>query len=166
MLACSKTVAFSSLKNPIAIFSEHKCIATSRVKKFLADVVHYHLDLPIVIRSLVGNYTEEYRDTCSTLKTLRVARYDKLIINDVKYTLLTGYPNKIIASSLHANFIELKRCGNHTTIKKNFDQVINTLNKEDRNQYLLLFPNWLARFFKNIHLTPQGLLFNFFLVYI
>ena len=33
-----------------------------------------------------------------------------------------------------------------------------TLNKEDINQYLLPFPNWLARFFKNIHLTAQGLL--------
>ena len=33
-----------------------------------------------------------------------------------------------------------------------------TINKEDRNQYLLPFPNWLARFFENIHLTPQGLL--------
>ena len=33
-----------------------------------------------------------------------------------------------------------------------------TRNKEDRNQYLLPFPNWLARFFKNIRLIPQGLL--------
>ena len=33
-----------------------------------------------------------------------------------------------------------------------------TLNKEDRNQYLLPFLNWLARFFENIHLTSQGLL--------
>ena len=50
------------------------------------------------------------------------------------------------------------RYGNHTTVKKNLDQVLKTLNKEDRNQYLLPFPNWLARFFKNLHLTPQGLL--------
>ena len=32
------------------------------------------------------------------------------------------------------------------------------MNKEDRNQYVLPFPNWLARFVKNLHLTPQGLL--------
>ena len=33
-----------------------------------------------------------------------------------------------------------------------------TLNKEERNKYLLPFPNWLDFFFKNIHLTPWGLL--------
>ena len=30
------------------------------------------------------------------------------------------------------------------------------MNKEDRNRYVLLFPNWIARFVKNLHLTPQG----------
>ena len=33
-----------------------------------------------------------------------------------------------------------------------------TLNKEDRNQYILHFPSWLARFIYNLQLTPQGLL--------
>ena len=33
-----------------------------------------------------------------------------------------------------------------------------TMNKEDRNQYLLPFPLWLARFVQNLHITPQGLI--------
>ena len=32
------------------------------------------------------------------------------------------------------------------------------INTEDIHQYLLSFPNWLARFVENLHLTPQGLL--------
>ena len=32
------------------------------------------------------------------------------------------------------------------------------MNKEDRNQYVLPFPNWIVRSVKNLHLTPQGLL--------
>ena len=32
------------------------------------------------------------------------------------------------------------------------------MNKEDRNQYVLPLPNWIARFVKNLQLTPQGLL--------
>ena len=29
--------------------------------------------------------------------------------------------------------------------------------KEDRNQYLVSLPNWLARFIPHLHVTPQGL---------
>ena len=31
------------------------------------------------------------------------------------------------------------------------------MNKEDRNQYLISLPIWLARFGRHIHVTPQGL---------
>ena len=29
--------------------------------------------------------------------------------------------------------------------------------KEDRNKYILPFQNWIARFVKTLHLTPQNL---------
>ena len=32
------------------------------------------------------------------------------------------------------------------------------MNKEDRNQFLIPLPNWLARFISHLHITPQGLL--------
>jgi len=32
------------------------------------------------------------------------------------------------------------------------------MNKEDCNQFLLPLPSWIARFIRNLHLTPQGLL--------
>ena len=158
MMTWSKTVDFSTLKNPIVNFSEQKTIASSRVKQFLAAVLHYDLDLPTVIRSLGENYTCEYRDTSSTLKALRATHCDEVVISDIKGTLLTGCQNKMNASPIHSNFLEFTRYGNNTTVKKNLDQVLKSLNKEDRNQYLLPFPNWLVRFFKNLHLTHQGLL--------
>ena len=133
MMTWSKTVDFSTLKNPIVNFSEQKHIASSRVKQFLAAALHYDLDLPTVIRSLRGNYTGEYRDTSFTLKALRDAHCDEVIISDVKRTLLTGCPNKMNAPSTHSKFLEFTRYSNHTTVKKNLDQVLKTLNKEDRN---------------------------------
>ena len=57
-------------------------------------------------------------------------------------------------SSTHESFLTYFRYKNHGTIDKNIDQVKKTMNKEDRNQYVLPFPNWLARFVKNLHLTP------------
>lgn len=35
---------------------------------------------------------------------------------------------------------------------------MNTINKEDMNQYIFPFSNWLARLILNLHLTPQDLL--------
>ena len=32
------------------------------------------------------------------------------------------------------------------------------MSKEDRNQYLITLPSWLARFIRHLHITPQGLL--------
>ena len=141
MLTWSKTVHFSSLKNLITNFSEQKYIVTSKLKKFLAAALHYDLNLSTVIRSLAVKYIGEYRYTSSTLNAFQGAHCDEVVISDIKHTLITGYPNKMDASFSHANFLEFKRYGNHTTIKKNLDQVIQTLNKEDINQYLLPFPN-------------------------
>ena len=54
MITWSKTVDFSTLKNPIVNFSEQKHIASLRVKRFLVAALHYDHDLPTVIRSLGG----------------------------------------------------------------------------------------------------------------
>ena len=59
-------------------------------------------------------------------------------------------------SSTHENFLTYFRYKIHGTIATNIDQVIKTMNKEDRNQYVLPFPNWRARFVKHLYLTPQG----------
>eukprot|EP00957_Ditylum_brightwellii_P031979 2424571-Ditylum_brightwellii.AAC.1 len=32
------------------------------------------------------------------------------------------------------------------------------MNKEDKHCYVILLPNWLARFIAHIHVTPQGLI--------
>ena len=141
MLTWSKTVDFSTLKNSIAKFSEQKYIASSRVKQFLTAALYYDIDLPMVVRSLGENYTGEYRDTSFTINVLRATHCDEVVISDVKRTLLTGCPNKMNASSSHSNFLEFMKYGNHTTVKKKFDQVQKTLNKEDKDQYLLPFPN-------------------------
>ena len=61
-------------------------------------------------------------------------------------------------SSTHENILTYFRYKNHDTIAKHIDQVKQNMNKEDRNQYVLPFPNFISRFVKNLHLTPQGLL--------
>ena len=48
--------------------------------------------------------------------------------------------------------------GNHSSISKNVDKTMKTMHKEERNQYLIPIPSWVARFIRNMHITPQGLL--------
>ena len=158
MLMWSRHIDFLTFRDPIANYSEQKFIDPIRVQQFLSATLHYDLDIPVVIRFLKGNHTGEYRNTQDTIKALQDANYDDTIINDVRCTLLTGCSNKMAAESTHQNFLKLFRYGNHTSIQQSLDKVMKTFNKEDRNQYLLPFPNWIARFIPNLHLTPQGLL--------
>ena len=158
MLLWSRHVNFLTLRDPITNYSEQTCIDPLRVQQFLAAALHYEFDIPVVVRFLKENYTEEYRNTQGKIKALQATNCDDTIINDVRRTLLTGCPNKMTAESTHQNFLKFFRYGNHTSIQKSLDKVMNALNKEDRNQYLLPFPNWISRFIRNLHLTPQGLL--------
>ena len=43
-------------------------------------------------------------------------------------------------------------------MSKNIETTIKIINKENRNQYLIPLPSWIARFLKHLHLIPQGLL--------
>ena len=52
-------------------------------------------------------------------------------------------------SSTHENFLTNFRYKIHGTVATNIDQVKNTMNKKNRNQYVLPFPNWISRFVKN-----------------
>jgi hypothetical protein len=54
--------------------------------------------------------------------------------------------------------MKLFKYGNHKSIQKNLKKTMKTMNKEDRNQFLIPLPNWLTRFINHLHITPQGLL--------
>ena len=62
------------------------------------------------------------------------------------------------ASSTHDNFMDFFRYGNHSSIDKDVEKTKKSMNKEDRNQYLIPLPIWLTRFIYSLHVTPQGLL--------
>ena len=55
------------LKNPIENYQDQKTINITRVRKMLAAVCFYNLDIPVIIRFLGNNYTGEYREIDKTL---------------------------------------------------------------------------------------------------
>ena len=154
----SSEIEFSDLKNPIVDYANQKQVSQSRIKKFLAATLNFNLDIPTVIRYLGGNYTGEYRNVKKTIAILKKSKCDAKIITDLKRILELGCPNKLNAHSTRQNFLDFHKYGNHTSINNNIEQTIKAMNKEDKNQYLIPLPNWLARFIPHLHITPQGLL--------
>ena len=158
MIGWSKNIDFSDIKRHIPDYQDQKSIKTDRVKLFLAALLHYDLDVPTLIRYLGGNYTGEYRNVEDIVAILNEAKCDPTIISDLERIFRIGCPMKMNAFSTKKNFLDFFRYGNHTSIKQNIEKTLNTMSKEDRNQYLIPLPNWLARFIKHLHVTPQGLL--------
>ena len=158
MLNWSQYVDFMDIKEPITDYHKQKVIQTKRVQKMLAAILHFDLSISILIRFLGNNYTGEYRDSKSTIKALQVANCDTQVVKDLKRLLEVGCPNRMNASSTHKKNLDFYRYGNHSTILKNVQKTNLAMNKEDRNQFLIPLPLWLARFISNLHLTPQGLL--------
>ena len=158
MIHWSKNIDFESIKSHIPNYQDQKSIDPNRVKLFVAALLHYDMDIPTLIRYLGGNYTGDYRDTDYTIKILKESNCDPQIISDLEKILTLGCPMKMVASTTRQNFLEFLNYGNHTSIKQNLEKTLNTMSKEDRNQYLIPLPKWIARFLKHLHVTPQGLL--------
>ena len=146
MIHWSKNIDFESIKSHIPNYQDQKSIDPNRVKLFVAALLHYDMDIPTLIRYLGGNYTGDYRDTDYTIKILKESNCDPQIISDLEKILTLGCPMKMVASTTRQNFLEFLNYGNHTSIKQNLEKTLNTMSKEDRNQYLIPLPKWIARF--------------------
>ena len=158
MLSWAKKIDFSDIRNPIENYADQKEIDTNRVKKFLAALIHYKFDVSTVIRYLGGNYTGEYRNVEQTIKILQESKCDDKLVAELKNLLTVGTPQKFVAHTSHKNFMDFFRYGNHSSIDKNLEKTMKTMNKEEKNQYLIPLPSWVTRFIPHIHITPQGLL--------
>ena len=88
---------------------------------------------------------------------LKDTKCNKKVIEDLQRLFKKGSPDYTNTSSTHNNFIDFFRYGNHTRVDINIEKILKTINKEDRNQYIVSLPNILARFIPNLYVTPQGL---------
>ena len=106
MLKWASNIDFNDIRHHIKDYQLQTSIDQTRVKKLLAGILHYNLDIPTFIRYLGGNYTAEYRNVEHTLKWLKASNCAQQVINDIERTMTVGCPNTMNASSSHANFME------------------------------------------------------------
>ena len=110
-----------------------------------------------VIRSLKGNHSALYRDPKEILSKCAQA-LDNDLLQQLRRVLHNNNPSRFIGHVTAEQRAENRAYGNHSSISKNMRKVEKTMNKEERNKFVGVFPCWLERFLPNMYLTPQGLL--------
>ena len=138
-------------------YASQESIPTERRIQFLFLAIIHRLHVPSIIRSLPGNYTASYRDPDKILTACEAALTPDLL-SQLKRVLCHHNPSKLRGHVTAQQRQEARKYGNHASVSKHLKKVEITLNKEERNKYVTVFPCWLERFFPNLFLTPQGLI--------
>ena len=123
-----------------------------------ACLLHYNLDTSLLMRYVGNNYTGAYREVDKVVNKLRYLKIDETLIDKYVRVMVTGCPNHFVAETTRANALLHWRMRNGPTIAKKLDQVLKTMTKEDKNNFVIPIPHWLARFIPNLFFTPQHIL--------
>ena len=125
--------------------------------QFLFLALIHNLHLSAVIRSLKGYHTVLYRDPKKIL-SLYKEDLNKDLLDELKSVLHNKNPSKFQGYATTKQRSNNRAYSNHYSIAKNMKKVEKTINKEDRNKVISIFPCWLERFLPHKHLTLQDLL--------
>jgi hypothetical protein len=123
-----------------------------------ACLLFYNLDTSLLMRYLGNNYTGAYREVNKIVTQLRELKIDEDLIDKYVRVMVTGCPNHSVAKITRANALLHWRMRNCPTINRKLDQVLKTMNKEDKNNFVIPLPHWLAWFIPNLFFTPQHIL--------
>ncbi len=133
-------------------------LSDTKAYAFLACLLHYDLIIANVVRFLGNNYTGGYRDISNITTQLRCLGLNETLIARYEKVMTVGCPNHFNATSTRDNALLYWRKGNHTSVASRLDQVMTTMNKEERNNYVLHVPHWIWHFVPHCFVTPQHIL--------
>ena len=81
---------------------------------------------------------------------------DPALIAEFTRLFKKNCPSHFNATSSHKTFLTFLHNRNHLTIAQNIQKVMKTMNKEDKNAFVMTLPQWIICLVPNIHTTPQG----------
>jgi hypothetical protein len=148
---------FSSLHTPNTNWMEQTHIPLTKKMHFLSCLLHYDMRVADVMQYAGHNYTGAYRDIPNRIETIKHLVDPDLLQHYIR-VMTIGAPAQFNNSTTRENTLLHWRMGNHPSIIQKHDQVIKTMNKEDRNNYVIPLPAWVARFCPHIFFTPQHIL--------
>ena len=148
---------FTWLKKPNPHWASQSSISAEKVKACMACLFHYDLNASMVMRYLGGNYTGEHRDIAAIIQRIK-PHVSPYLLNHFERVMTLGCPNVMVYETTRENTMQFWRKGNHPSIAKKLQQVLTTMNKEERNNFVIPLASWLARFVPHSFFTPQLLL--------
>ena len=107
------------------------------------------------MRYLGNNYTSSYQNVKYTAGSLINYGIDPVLVNDYIQVMTVGYPNLFVAEPTRDNVLKYWRAGNNPSINTNLAQVMSTVNKEDRNNFVVTLSFWARRFIPHVIYAPQ-----------
>jgi hypothetical protein len=110
---------------------------------FLACLLHYNLSIASTIWFLGNNYTGTYCNIPSIVNSLRSHGFAESLISHYSCVMTVGCPNHLNASTSCDNALLYWQKGNRPSICAKIDQVMTTMNKEEKNNYIIHIPHWL-----------------------
>lgn len=157
-MATLSTYNFTWVRDYNPNWEKQKQIDPDRQLAFTAGLLHFNLDVSLLVRYLGNNYTGEYREVQQVVTKLRHLNIDDDLIKKYVRVMASGCPNYFNAETSRSNAILYWRKGNGETISQKLAQVEHTMNKEEKNAFVIPLPVWLARYTPHLFFTPQHIL--------
>jgi hypothetical protein len=110
----------------------------------MAYFLYYNLDTSLLMRYLGNNYTGAYRVIQDTVRILMHHNTPERLIHNYVRVMTTGCPAKFVGNSTRTNALLHWQRLNHPSIREKLPQVMETMNKEERNNFIIPLPHWLA----------------------
>ena len=127
------------------LFADDKDYATQtfiplkRRLQYLFLAMLHRMHLPSMIRSLKGNHTAMYRDPKAILDECRPALPPDLL-QELSNVLHNLNPARFQGETTAAQREASRAYGNHTSISNNIEKAEQTMNKEERNKFVMALP--------------------------
>mmetsp|Transcript_16875 Transcript_16875/g.38682 ORF Transcript_16875/g.38682 Transcript_16875/m.38682 type:complete len:650 (+) Transcript_16875:2568-4517(+) len=128
-----------------------------RIMALTAALLHFDNNVSMLMRWLGNNFTGSYRNVERTIDRIRPYVDDDLLPHLTR-VLAVGCPHHFNAETTRDNAIQYWRHGNNPSVNKKLDQVLRTMRKEARNQYVIPVAGWLWRFVPHLFYSPQHIL--------
>jgi hypothetical protein len=141
-------------------WDKQQSLSRDKAHAFLACLLHYNLSVASTIWFLSNNYTGAYRNIPSIVNSLHSHGIAESLILHYSHVMTVGCSNHLNSSTSRDNALLYLRKGNHPSIRAKMDQVMTTMNKEEKNNYIIHVPHWLWQFVPHCFITPQHILEN------
>ena len=128
-----------------------------RIMALLAALFHYNTNVSMLMRWLSNKYTGSYHNIADMIERIR-PHVDEHLLPHLVRVLTVGCPHHFNAETSRENALKYWRHGNSPSVDKKLAQVMRTMTKEARNNFVIPIPGWTWRYIPHLFISPQHIL--------